>query len=304
MPNQIQNTAVEFFISKSLQDALVLNGVNPGSICFVTDSNDHYIVLNGEIYGGVTQLELDKIPVTKNEQGATISTLADYFDENGVLQSREIAIVQDGVDGFGEHVLDTVITLNSSGIYIGNALTNDNKVLTSSQIAALIQGASDTLQQAIANAITSVYRVKGSVADYNALLLVQNPKIGDVWNVIAEVRQTITNQNGDILETKVWAPGTNFVCKSIEETQQGITVEWDALGGTFDSSLYYTRTQTNEAIAAAEASANAYTDDKIAQVTSGVGSLQALAQRVSTNETNIATNTTNISTLNNRLTWQ
>lgn len=304
MPNQIQNTAVEFFISKSLEEALAVNGVNPGSICFVTDNNDHYIVLNGEIYGGVTQLELNKIPVTRDEQGVVTSTLADYFDNNGVLQSKQISIVQDSVDGFGEHILDTVITLNSSGIYIGNSLTNANKVLTSSQIEALIQSSSEALQQAIANAVTSIYRVKGSVTDYNALLSVTNPKVGDVYNVVAEVRQTITDQNGNILEVKVWAPGTNFVCKSIQESQQGTEIEWDALGGTFDSSLYYTKTQANEAIGAAEGRANAYTDSKISEVTVGVGSLQALANRVSTNETNIATNTTNITTLNNRLTWQ
>ena len=99
-------------------------------------------------------------------------------------------------------------------------------ILQSKSIAAVSGLEATTVEGAIAELVRkisglgSVYNVKGSVADYTALQAVQNPKAGDVYNVVAA--------NGDT------PAGTNYVW---------IGTEWDALGGTIDLSDYLTKTQ-------------------------------------------------------------
>lgn len=309
----VKNTAVEFYISKSLTEAQNKTGLTDGAICFVTSNEgDHYIVLNGEIYGGVTSLSLNKIPVTYDQNDNVTSTLADYFDTNGVLQTKTFKIVKEAVDDNNESYLQAVITANENGIYLG-AINDSNKVLSKSQIESLITTASSnittdfegrltTFRTEINNKITGVYRVKGSIARYDLLLLknveTDHVAVGDVWNVVQEVRTNQVYNNDNILISEdVYPPGTNFVCTSITETQGTTTIEWDALGGTVSFDNYYTKSEVDTKDAATLKSAKDYTDSKLQELTAGVGDLGSLA-------TQIQTNTTNINTLNTRLTWQ
>lgn len=87
----------------------------------------------------------------------------------------------------------------------------------------------DYVDDQIAEAITSVYKVKGSVATY-AQLPSSNLVEGDVYNV----------QGQTTIDGVVYPAGTNFVW--VEEQGGG---HWDALGGTVDLSPYMEKSDFN-----------------------------------------------------------
>lgn len=83
----------------------------------------------------------------------------------------------------------------------------------------------------IENKLSSLYSFKGSVQTYGDLLLVQSPNVGDTYNVI-------TGNNPEVDES-AWpsfSSGTNFAWDGDE---------WDSLGGSFDLSSYYNKTETD-----------------------------------------------------------
>ena len=83
----------------------------------------------------------------------------------------------------------------------------------------------------IENKLSSLYSFKGSVQTYGDLLLVQSPNVGDTYNVI-------TGNNPEVDES-AWpsfSSGTNFAWDGDE---------WDSLGGSFDLSGYYNKTETD-----------------------------------------------------------
>lgn len=78
----------------------------------------------------------------------------------------------------------------------------------------------------VASAVGSVYKMKGSVDDAAALTALTGVVIGDVYNVV-----TAGTLNGEAFEA-----GSNFVAiKAGAGTQTGM---WDKLGGTIDLSAY------------------------------------------------------------------
>lgn len=78
----------------------------------------------------------------------------------------------------------------------------------------------------VASAVGSVYKMKGSVDDAAALTALTGVVIGDVYNVVAA-----GTLNGEAFEA-----GSNFVAiKAGAGTQTGM---WDKLGGTIDLSAY------------------------------------------------------------------
>lgn len=87
----------------------------------------------------------------------------------------------------------------------------------------------DYVDDQIAEAITSVYKVKGSVATY-AQLPSSDLVEGDVYNV----------QGQTTIDGVVYPAGTNFVW--VEEQGGG---HWDALGGTVDLSPYMEKSDFN-----------------------------------------------------------
>jgi len=124
-----------------------------------------------------------------SEATALKQGLADAFDVKSITNSlggrldtaeSNIGTLQDQLKGFG---------------------TNSGSVKT------YVDGA-------ISSAISSVYKVKGSVASYD-LLPASGQVVGDVYNVIAAY--------------STYPAGTNFVWNG---------TEWDALGGTIDLSPY------------------------------------------------------------------
>lgn len=78
----------------------------------------------------------------------------------------------------------------------------------------------------VASAVGSVYKMKGSVDDASALTALTGVVIGDVYNVV-----TAGTLNGETFEA-----GSNFVAiKAGAGSQTGM---WDKLGGTIDLSAY------------------------------------------------------------------
>lgn len=83
----------------------------------------------------------------------------------------------------------------------------------------------------VASAVGSVYKMKGSVDDASALTALTGVVIGDVYNVVAA-----GTLNGEAFEA-----GSNFVAiKAGAGSQTGM---WDKLGGTIDLSAYAKKTE-------------------------------------------------------------
>lgn len=88
----------------------------------------------------------------------------------------------------------------------------------------------------IADAVGSVYKMKGSVDDVAALTALTGVVIGDVYNVVA----------AGTLNEEAFEAGSNFVAiKAGAGTQ---TEMWDKLGGTIDLSAYATKTAVTSEI--------------------------------------------------------
>lgn len=83
----------------------------------------------------------------------------------------------------------------------------------------------------IENKLSSLYSFKGSVQTYGDLLMVQSPNVGDTYNVI-----TGNNPEVDEASWPSFSSGTNFAWDGDE---------WDSLGGSFDLSSYYNKTETD-----------------------------------------------------------
>ena len=88
----------------------------------------------------------------------------------------------------------------------------------------------------VASAVGSVYKMKGSVDDASALTALTGVVIGDVYNVVAA-----GTLNGEAFEA-----GSNFV--AIKAGAGNQTKMWDKLGGTIDLSAYATKTTVTSEI--------------------------------------------------------
>lgn len=88
----------------------------------------------------------------------------------------------------------------------------------------------------VASAVGSVYKMKGSVDNAAALTALTGVVIGDVYNVVA----------AGTLNEEAFEAGSNFVAiKAGAGTQTGM---WDKLGGTIDLSAYATKTAVTSEI--------------------------------------------------------
>jgi hypothetical protein len=283
----------------------------PGAICFVSDADGNSIFLNGLLFGdgaisgggsggggGITEVRLDMIPVIEVDN-VVLKTLADYFNANGTFITQGIIVTQELQDG----TVQTVISITSDGITIGNDVVVTQTYVTS-YVAEQLSGVSQSIAAAEQNAkdyadsiISSVYKVKGSKNNYSELLQVQNPSIGDVWNVVAEVQ----GQDGKLIPE-----GTNFVWNG---------TAWDPLGGTFNLSNFYTKTEVESKLSQLETSLETTITNNVTnlqgQITTNANAISGLgltqqqqAASIATNTANITQNTTNITNISTQLTWQ
>lgn len=109
------------------------------------------------------------------------------------------------------------------------ATTTALKAVKATADAAAPQATTYTKEEVdnkVASAVGSVYKMKGSVDDASALTALTGVVIGDVYNVVA----------AGILNGEAFEAGSNFV--AIEADAGSQTVMWDKLGGTIDLSAY------------------------------------------------------------------
>lgn len=130
------------------------------------------------------------------------------------------------------------ISLNLSDVASASAVTTElaakatttalNEVKATADAAApqATTYTKEEVDNKVASAVGSVYKMKGSVDDASALTALTGVVIGDVYNVVAA-----GTLNGEAFEA-----GSNFVAiKAGAGSQTGM---WDKLGGTIDLSAY------------------------------------------------------------------
>lgn len=271
---EIQNTGIKFYASKSKEEALSLatqqDNPEPGAVCFVSDDTGNYIILDGKIFGdgaGALSLKLEDLSVT------TDKTLDDYFGNNGEFITQYVNIVDsNGI---------TRISITSNGIQIGN-----NVVATINQVETAEQNAKDYANSLVA----SVYKVKGSVQTYNNLLQITNPTVGDVYNVInTNMNYVYTNDGWDQLGSTIDL--TNYATLlDVSEAVQG---------GLQDAKIY-TESKISEYKAEVD-NKNSKQDAFIAEHSLQIANQSSI---INQNTQNITQNTQNITNIATQLTWQ
>jgi hypothetical protein len=96
------------------------------------------------------------------------------------------------------------------------------------------------VDNAISTAISTVYKIKGCIADKAALVAIKSPSNGDVYNVVAEVivaSNDVGSGEGKFGAAGTYSAGTNWVWiqHTTSTSQTGSettnTGHWDALGG-------------------------------------------------------------------------
>ena len=117
-----------------------------------------------------------------------------------------------------------------------------------SAFSATVVSMEDDLIDRIESALTIVYKFKGTVDDYEDLAGIENPKNGDVYNVV--------NAQGTIGESGYTPPGTNYAWVAPNgddpEAEGYVAGHWDELGGQVDLSEYVTRGELSAATATTE----------------------------------------------------
>lgn len=332
-------TSVKFYASLTRNQAKGLDSigndqnnnpiyVEPGAVCFVSDEQGNSIFVNNRLFGdgansgggggGITEVHLDDIDVVVvNNQ--VLKTLADYFQADGTFITDGLKVFSTKTDLEGHEYQATVVQIDTTGIYVLGS-----KVITQDDLDAFreqyLSGVGDATQEEIDAAeqrakdyadtlIASVYKIKGSVNSYNDLTNIQNPKDGDVYNVV--------NEYG-IPGTSNFVPaGTNYVYV----TENGVS-RWDPLGGTINLSAYKTAANTTIEIQEALAEGKGYTDQKVSAVNQEIDSINVgitginnilvnqsntisgIQVNVANNAQKISTNTQNINNIVTQLTWQ
>ena len=296
--------------------------------------------------GGITEVHLDDIDVVVvNNNENTISNnlyTAGQPDPDLIIRtSGELrtsnflpwqivqadgTFITDGLKVFstrtdleGHEYQATIVQIDTTGIYVLGS-----KVITQDDLDAFreqyLSGVGDATQEEIDAAeqrakdyadtlIASVYKIKGSVNSYNDLANIQNPKDGDVYNVV--------NEYGVPGTSNFIPAGTNYVYV----TENGVS-RWDPLGGTINLSAYKTAANTTIEIQEALAEGKGYTDQKVSAVNQEIDSINAgitginnalanqsntisgIQVNVANNAQNISTNTQNINNIVTQLTWQ
>ena len=175
-------------------------------------------------------------PVSKAQQAAidAVKTTADAAN-TAAGEAKEIATAAAGRAAEAKDTADAAKTAADG------AATNATNALTQAENAAnAAEGASQAAIEAKASAdaataevnslkgtLGSAYRSKGSKDTFADVQALTDAKVGDVWNVNAAFT----------LDGKKYAAGTNVVCTAAATTGENAkAAEWDALGGTFDTS--------------------------------------------------------------------
>lgn len=309
----IFSTSVKFYSSLTRDQALGktaignIDGnsvyVEPSAICFVSDSLGNSIYLNKYLFGdgaksgsseggsigGLTEVKLSDIVVIEKD-GQTLKTLNDYFNADGSIISENLIII--GKDENGNSY--NAIEINPTGIKIGGL-----EVATQNWVDGQLFNLATSINNSIAESeqnskdyaksiLTSVYKVKGTIASLSDLYNIASPEIGDVYNIGSDLN------------------GANYVY-----TANG----WDALGGSINFDNFYSKSDVDVKLNDTLNTSKTYTDTEIDKTNSNIqtlstaittinGEVQASKATIQTNTSNIQQNSTNITNIATQLTWQ
>lgn len=161
-----------------------------------------------------TDTEISKIPAAIVYKG----------DGTTVTQSEDTTVTTFSVGTISQDKVSGLTTALSDKATI----TALNAVKATAEAAApqATTYTKEEVDDKVASAVGSVYKMKGSVDDASALTALTGVVIGDVYNVVAA-----GTLNGEAFEA-----GSNFV--AIEAGAGSQTGMWDKLGGTIDLSAY------------------------------------------------------------------
>ena len=133
------------------------------------------------------------------------------------------------------------------------------------ELSGAVETMSADVKTYIDNELSTVYTYQGSVADMTALEAVENPEVGDVYNVVAA--------NGVPGDSGYTPAGTNYAWNGSE---------WDALGGVVDLSNY-TTTATTDAIDTRVTALESYKNESSGNIETLSASVVELSGSVETN---------------------
>lgn len=136
----------------------------------------------------------------------------------------------DTVYGAKAYASSLTHTLSGNVVAAIDEATSDVSDLSGSvvELSGAVVTMSADMKTYIDNELSTVYTYKTSVDDMEALNAIENPEVGDVYNVVAA--------NGEPGDDDYTPAGTNYAWNGSE---------WDALGGTVDLSAYATNDALN-----------------------------------------------------------
>lgn len=198
-----------------------------------------------EAIEGVTGGDLSQL----KQRVSALETFSGVVESSYATSADTVAAIDAAAEDVKEELIGestdeaTANTINGAKAYAdskvkelsGNVVTYvDGEVSDLSQSINDVDGRVDSLSGTVSalsadmktyidNELSTVYTYQGSVADVAALEAIENPEVGDVYNVVAA--------NGAPGDADYTPAGTNYAWNGSA---------WDALGGTVDLSNYAT----------------------------------------------------------------
>lgn len=173
---------------------------------------------------------------TDTEIGKIPAAIVYRADGTTITQSRDSG---DSTVTFAVGTIEQSKVSGLTAVLEAKATTTALNAVKATAEAAAPQATTYTKEEVdnkVASAVGSVYKMKGSVDDVAALTALTGVVIGDVYNVVA----------AGTLNEEAFEAGSNFVAiKAGAGTQTGM---WDKLGGTIDLSAYATKTAVTSEI--------------------------------------------------------
>lgn len=167
------------------------------------------------------------------------ANLVDSSSDDWVITLQEVSATKVSFTGirfagFNLYSKNISVTISDSN-YTNMTVTQGsrfvpaiNNTLTSTSTSEALSAAQGKALNDKISALGSVYRIKGTKANFSEVLALTDAKVGDAWNVT----------NAFTFEGKPYPANTNVVCITATSTSDHDENNWDPIGGTVDLSPY------------------------------------------------------------------
>ena len=223
---------------------------------------------------------------TKEFVGAASGYAYNQAKEDLIGESTDAATA-DTIWGAKNYASSLTKTLSGDIVtYVDGQISDSNNAINEvaddiAELSGSVESMSGDIKTYIDNELSTVYTYQGSVADMTALAAIENPEVGDVYNVVAA--------NGDPGDADYTPAGTNYAWNGSE---------WDALGGVVDLSNY-TTTATTDGLATRVSNLESASNTASSRLDAISGSVSALSASVVNNYWTSAETETAIATAKN-----